>query len=52
MELTTDELYELLRQAYELGKSEARREFKDSPNDKYEKVPYWMRPDYKLPEFE
>lgn len=40
MELTTDELYELLRQAYELGKSEARREFKDSPNNKYENVPY------------
>ena len=40
MELTTDELYELLRQAYELGKSEARRELKDNSNDTYEKVPY------------
>lgn len=45
--LTKEELEQLLEQSYDEGYSDGKLVSISRVNDSYEKIPYWMRPDYK-----
>ena len=48
--LSEDELEKLLHEAYQDGYKEGQATMRSDYNDKYEKIPYWLRPDYIPPQ--